>query len=163
MSIEPSVFMDCCYGLNFNFLEALRLFLKIITSTQVLLMCLSMDIGVLFQLLLLFANPFTHIYSYMDAKLYYYLFVVDSNTFFVLVVQYTRTPSREPHMIRPLPVLQMTMDHLLGLINRDYGEELLSIHSFLWDRMRAVRMDLRMQHIFNREAITMHEQMVNIF
>jgi hypothetical protein len=48
MSIEPSVFMDCCYGLNFNFLEALRLFLKIITSTQVLLMCLSMDIGVLF-------------------------------------------------------------------------------------------------------------------
>jgi hypothetical protein len=54
----------------------------------------------------------------------------------------------------------MTMDHLLSLINQGYSEELLKIHSFLWDRMRAVRMDLRMQHIFNREAITMHEQMV---
>lgn len=47
MSIEPSVFMDCRYGLNFNFLEALPLFLKIVTPTQVMLMCLSMDIGVL--------------------------------------------------------------------------------------------------------------------
>lgn len=76
------------------------------------------------------------------------------------VKKYTRTASREPPLIRPLPVLQMTMDHLLTLINQGYSEELLKIHSFLWDRMRAVRMDLRMQHIFNREAITMHEQMI---
>lgn len=47
MSIEPSIFIDCCFVLNFNFLEAFPLFLKIITSTQVMLMCLSMDIGVL--------------------------------------------------------------------------------------------------------------------
>jgi len=77
-----------------------------------------------------------------------------------VVLQYTRTPSREPHLIRPLPVLQVTMNYLLSLINQDYDEGLLRLHSFLWDRMRAVRMDLRMQHVFNREAITMHEQMV---
>jgi len=77
------------------------------------------------------------------------------------ILQYTRTPSREPHLIRPLPVLQVTMNYLLSLINQVYDERLLRLHSFLWDRMRAVRMDLRMQHIFNREAITMHEQMVN--
>lgn len=76
------------------------------------------------------------------------------------VKKYTRTPSREPHLIRPLPVLQMTMNYLLSLINQGYDEGLLRLHSFLWDRMRAVRMDLRMQHIFNREAITMHEQMI---
>ncbi|CAI5976315.1 unnamed protein product [Closterium sp. NIES-64] len=40
------------------------------------------------------------------------------------------------------------------------GMRLLLLHSFLWDRMRAVRADLRMQHLFGREAINMHEQMV---
>ncbi|CAI5460137.1 unnamed protein product [Closterium sp. Yama58-4] len=40
------------------------------------------------------------------------------------------------------------------------GMRVLLLHSFLWDRMRAVRADLRMQHLFGREAINMHEQMV---
>ena len=37
---------------------------------------------------------------------------------------------------------------------------LLALHSFLWDRMRAVRADLRMQHLFGAEGIEMHERMV---
>ncbi|GLJ39871.1 hypothetical protein SUGI_0815420 [Cryptomeria japonica] len=76
------------------------------------------------------------------------------------VKKYNRTAEREASLIRPLPVLQMTMDHILTLIDRSYDDEFLSIYNFLWDRMRAIRMDLRIQHIFNQDAITMHEQMI---
>ena len=54
----------------------------------------------------------------------------------------------------------MTVDYLLNLLDQPYNENFLGIYNFLWDRMRAVRMDLRMQHIFNHEAILMLEQMV---
>lgn len=54
------------------------------------------------------------------------------------------------------------MDYLLNLLEQPYGESFLRLYNFLWDRMRAIRMDLRMQHIFNREAINMLEQMVDI-
>lgn len=65
-------------------------------------------------------------------------------------------------MIRPMPILQKTMDYLLDLLDKPYNDRFLSIYNFLWDRMRAIRMDLRMQHIFNQEAISMLEQMVNL-
>lgn len=61
-----------------------------------------------------------------------------------------------------MPILQKTMDYLLNLLDRPYNNRFLSIYNFLWDRMRAIRMDLRMQHIFNQEAISMLEQMVNL-
>lgn len=76
------------------------------------------------------------------------------------VKKYNRTAERDAALIRSLPVLQKTVDHLLDLLNQPYDDDFLSMHNFLWDRMRAIRMDLRMQHIFNREAITMHEQMI---
>lgn len=76
------------------------------------------------------------------------------------VKKYNRTAERDAALIRSLPVLQKTVDHLLDLLNHPYDEDFLSMHNFLWDRMRAIRMDLRMQHIFNRQAITMHEQMI---
>lgn len=66
-------------------------------------------------------------------------------------------------LIRPMPILQKTMDYLLNLLEQPYGESFLRLYNFLWDRMRAIRMDLRMQHIFNREAINMLEQMVDSF
>lgn len=59
-----------------------------------------------------------------------------------------------------MPVLQKTMDYLLKLLDHPYDDRFLGMYNFLWDRMRAIRMDLRMQHIFNLEAITMLEQMV---
>lgn len=59
-----------------------------------------------------------------------------------------------------MPVLQKTIDYLLNLLDQPYDEGLLGLYNFLWDRMRAIRMDLRMQHIFNQGAITMLEQMV---
>ena len=63
-------------------------------------------------------------------------------------------------MIRPMPILQNTIDYLLTLLDQPYDERFLGVYNFLWDRMRAIRMDLRMQHIFNQGAITMLEQMV---
>lgn len=105
------------------------------------------------------------------------------------VLQYSRAPETDPSFIRPLPVLEMTMEYLLSLINIPYptppsfltqsGDQspqaklqalqqhgggtrhLLALHSFLWDRMRAVRADLRMQHLFGPEGIEMHERMVS--
>ncbi|CAG7878255.1 unnamed protein product [Brassica rapa] len=78
------------------------------------------------------------------------------------VKKYTRTAEREAILIRPMPILQNTMEYLLSLLERPYNENFLGMYNFLWDRMRAIRMDLRMQHIFNREAITLLEQMIRL-
>ncbi|KAL1211825.1 SAC3 family protein B [Cardamine amara subsp. amara] len=78
------------------------------------------------------------------------------------VKKYTRTAEREAILIRPMPILQNTMEYLLSLLDRPYNEDFLGMYNFLWDRMRAIRMDLRMQHIFNREAITLLEQMIRL-
>lgn len=80
----------------------------------------------------------------------------------IAVKKYTRTAEREAVLIRPMPVLQRTIHYLLLLLNRSYDENLLGIYNFLWDRMRAIRMDLRMQHLFNHEAILMLEQMIRL-
>ncbi|XP_051126724.1 SAC3 family protein B [Andrographis paniculata] len=78
------------------------------------------------------------------------------------VKKYNRTAEREATLIRPMPILQKTMDYLLNLLSEPYGDRFLGLYNFLWDRMRAIRMDLRMQHIFNLEAITMLEQMIRL-
>ncbi|KAJ9182012.1 hypothetical protein P3X46_006050 [Hevea brasiliensis] len=81
---------------------------------------------------------------------------------FIAVKKYNRTAEREASLIRPMPVLQKTIDYLLNLLDQPYDDRFLGIYNFLWDRMRAIRMDLRMQHIFNQEAITMLEQMIRL-
>lgn len=78
------------------------------------------------------------------------------------VKKYNRTAEREAELIRPLPILQKTMDYLLGLLGQPYDDRFLRLYNFMWDRMRAIRMDLRMQHIFNDRAITMLEQMIRL-
>ncbi|CAL5415933.1 unnamed protein product [Camellia sinensis] len=78
------------------------------------------------------------------------------------VKKYTRTAEREADLIRPMPILQMTIDYLLYLLDHPYDDKFLGLYNFLWDRMRAIRMDLRMQHIFNLDAITMLEQMIRL-
>lgn len=78
------------------------------------------------------------------------------------VKKYTRTAEREAGLIRPMPILQKTIDYLLNLLDQPYDKRFLGMYNFLWDRMRAIRMDLRMQHIFNLEAITMLEQMIRL-
>lgn len=81
---------------------------------------------------------------------------------FLAVKKYTRTAEREASLIRPMPVLQKTMDYLLNLLDQPYDDRFLGMYNFLWDRMRAIRMDLRMQHIFDQGAITMLEQMIRL-
>ena len=78
----------------------------------------------------------------------------------IWLIQYNRTAERDADLIRPLPVLQKTMNYLLSLLDHTYDDSFLGLYNFLWDRMRAIRMDLRMQHFFNQEAISMLEQMV---
>ncbi|WVZ66887.1 hypothetical protein U9M48_016047 [Paspalum notatum var. saurae] len=78
------------------------------------------------------------------------------------VKKYNRTAERDADLIRPLPVLQKTMDYLLSLLDHTYDDSFLGLYNFLWDRMRAIRMDLRMQHFFNQEAISMLEQMIRL-
>ncbi|KNA09027.1 hypothetical protein SOVF_157390 [Spinacia oleracea] len=78
------------------------------------------------------------------------------------VKKYNRTAEREAELIRPLPILEKTMDYLLGLLDQPYDDGFLRLYNFMWDRMRAIRMDLRMQHIFNDRAITMLEQMIRL-
>ncbi|PPS16804.1 hypothetical protein GOBAR_AA03809 [Gossypium barbadense] len=78
------------------------------------------------------------------------------------VKKYTRTAEREASLIRPMLVLQKTIDYLLNLLDQPYDDRFLGIYNFLWDRMRAIRMDLRMQHIFDQGAITMLEQMIRL-
>ncbi|XAR57164.1 hypothetical protein NMG60_11025212 [Bertholletia excelsa] len=78
------------------------------------------------------------------------------------VKKYNRTAEREADLIRPMPILQMTINYLLTLLDQPYDENFLGLYNFLWDRMRAVRMDLRMQHIFNLDAIKMLEQMIRL-
>ncbi|XP_021768761.1 SAC3 family protein B-like isoform X1 [Chenopodium quinoa] len=78
------------------------------------------------------------------------------------VKKYNRTAEREAELIRPLPILEKTMDYLLGLLDQPYDDRFLRLYNFMWDRMRAIRMDLRMQHIFNERAITMLEQMIRL-
>ncbi|KAG2395783.1 hypothetical protein LR48_Vigan09g215600 [Vigna angularis] len=78
------------------------------------------------------------------------------------VKKYTRTAEREASLIRPMPILKNTIDYLLTLLDQPYDERFLGVYNFLWDRMRAIRMDLRMQHIFNQGAITMLEQMIKL-
>ncbi|CAK8530996.1 unnamed protein product [Lathyrus sativus] len=78
------------------------------------------------------------------------------------VKKYTRTAEREASLIRPMPILKKTIGYLLTLLDQPYDERFLGIYNFLWDRMRAIRMDLRMQHIFNQGAITMLEQMIKL-
>jgi len=78
------------------------------------------------------------------------------------VKKYNRTAERDADLIRPLPVLQKTMEYLLGLLDHTYDDSFLGLYNFLWDRMRAIRMDLRMQHFFNQEAISMLEQMIRL-
>lgn len=77
-----------------------------------------------------------------------------------MLMQYNRTAEREANLIRPMPILQQTVNYLLDLLDQPYDESFLPLYNFLWDRMRSVRMDLRMQHIFNQAAINMLEQMV---
>uniref|UniRef100_A0A6N2MYK8 PCI domain-containing protein n=1 Tax=Salix viminalis TaxID=40686 RepID=A0A6N2MYK8_SALVM len=78
------------------------------------------------------------------------------------VKKYNRTAEREANLIRPLPILQKTIDYLLDLLDQPYNDNFLGMYNFLWDRMRAIRMDLRMQHIFSQESLTMLEQMIRL-
>lgn len=62
--------------------------------------------------------------------------------------------------VRPLPVLWRTLKYLLHMLDRrDCTFEV--VHSFLFDRTRAIRQELGMQCIANSQAVTMFEEIVS--
>jgi hypothetical protein len=61
--------------------------------------------------------------------------------------------------MRPLPVLEDTLDYLLSLSDStEYPFHV--VHDFIFDRTRSIRQDLSMQNIVNDKAICMYEKMV---
>ncbi|CAB4298927.1 unnamed protein product [Prunus armeniaca] len=69
------------------------------------------------------------------------------------------TKQVEASDVRPLPVLEDTLNYLLNLFDsREYPFEV--VHDFLFDRTRSIRQDLSMQNIVNNKVIRMYEKMV---
>lgn len=63
--------------------------------------------------------------------------------------------------VRPLPVLQETLNYLLNLLDSpEHPFEV--VHDFIFDRTRSIRQDLSMQNIVNGQTIHMYEEMVCI-
>eukprot|EP00268_Persea_americana_P033679 TRINITY_DN3331_c1_g1_i2.p1 TRINITY_DN3331_c1_g1~~TRINITY_DN3331_c1_g1_i2.p1 ORF type:complete len:405 (+),score=66.13 TRINITY_DN3331_c1_g1_i2:177-1391(+) len=61
--------------------------------------------------------------------------------------------------IRPLPVLQETLEYLFKLMeSSEYPFDV--VHDFVFDRTRSIRQDLGMQNIINDQVINMYERMV---
>ncbi|CBI40613.3 hypothetical protein VitviT2T_020104 [Vitis vinifera] len=61
--------------------------------------------------------------------------------------------------VRPLPVLEETLNYLLNLL--DATEHPFDVvHDFVFDRTRSIRQDLSMQNIVNDQTIHMFEEMV---
>ncbi|XP_038690546.1 SAC3 family protein C [Tripterygium wilfordii] len=78
------------------------------------------------------------------------------------VKKFCRTISTKhvrPSDVRPLPVLEDTLNYLLDLLNSSV-RPFEVIHDFVFDRMRSIRQDLSMQNIVNDKAIRMYEEMV---
>ncbi|RXI05125.1 hypothetical protein DVH24_006382 [Malus domestica] len=78
------------------------------------------------------------------------------------VKKFFRTTSNkqvEASDVRPLPVLEDTLNYLLNLFDsREYPFEV--VHDFLFDRTRSIRQDLSMQNVVNDKVIHMYEKMV---
>ncbi|KAJ9685227.1 hypothetical protein PVL29_017307 [Vitis rotundifolia] len=60
--------------------------------------------------------------------------------------------------VRPLPVLEETLNYLLNLLDAtEHPFEV--VHDFVFDRTRSIRQDLSMQNIVNDQTIHMYEEM----
>ncbi|XP_056683700.1 SAC3 family protein C isoform X6 [Spinacia oleracea] len=77
------------------------------------------------------------------------------------VKKFCRTISvKEVHAsdIRPLSVLEDTLDYLMKLLDSS-DRSFLVLHDFIFDRTRSIRQDLSMQIINNDQVICMYEKM----
>ncbi|KAL6328033.1 hypothetical protein AAG906_033300 [Vitis piasezkii] len=69
------------------------------------------------------------------------------------------SPSLAALDVRPLPVLEETLNYLLNLLDAtEHPFEV--VHDFVFDRTRSIRQDLSMQNIVNDQTIHMYEEMV---
>jgi hypothetical protein len=66
---------------------------------------------------------------------------------------------RQPDRLRTRNAIQRTMKHLLGLMDSTQTT-FEKVHRFLWDRYRAIRTDLSIQHIKDEFAVACYEEMI---
>ena len=69
----------------------------------------------------------------------------------------------KPSEIRPLPVLQRTLDHLINYVigertGTTHGTTELNMYHYVRDRVRAIRTDITVQHLVSREVVEMLEK-----
>ncbi|XP_028802672.1 SAC3 family protein C isoform X2 [Neltuma alba] len=69
------------------------------------------------------------------------------------------TKSMQPSDVRPLPVLEDTLNYLLNLLDSN-KHPFEVVHDFVFDRTRSVRQDLTIQSVVNERVISMYEKMV---
>ncbi|KAI4339117.1 hypothetical protein MLD38_024089 [Melastoma candidum] len=77
------------------------------------------------------------------------------------VKKFCRTISTKdvrPSDIRPIAVLERTLDYLMGLMDMS-DKPFEIVHDFVFDRSRSVRQDMSMQNVVDRKAIQMYEKM----
>ncbi|KAL4559744.1 hypothetical protein LXL04_031889 [Taraxacum kok-saghyz] len=81
------------------------------------------------------------------------------------VKKFCRTiSSKDLHNVdlRPLPVLQHTLNHLLTIFeSKEHEHPFEAVHDFVFDRTRSIRQDLSMQNIITgHQAVNIYEQIV---
>ncbi|KAL2942953.1 SAC3 family protein C [Bienertia sinuspersici] len=64
--------------------------------------------------------------------------------------------------LRPLSVLEDTLDHLMKLLESS-DHSFLLLHDFIFDRIRSIRQDISMQNINNDQVICMYQKMVRFY
>ena len=75
------------------------------------------------------------------------------------VKRFTRTNARVPSLVRTPAALGASMRHLLSIIRVHGRADFKGCYRFVWDRFRAVRVDITMQALGGEVAATMYEQM----
>lgn len=65
----------------------------------------------------------------------------------------------KPSDVRPVSVLEDTLNYLRNLLNSSEGSFEV-IHDFIFDRTRCIRQDLSMQNAMGDQVIHMYERMV---
>jgi hypothetical protein len=75
------------------------------------------------------------------------------------VKRFTRTNARVPALVRTPAALNASIAHLLGILRQHGRTDFKGCYRFVWDRFRAIRVDITMQALGGGATATMYEQM----
>ena len=75
------------------------------------------------------------------------------------VKKFTRTNVRNPQLVRTPKALQQAMAHLLALLRAHGRQDFKGCYRFIWDRFRALRVDITQQALSDLTAADLYEKM----